>query len=131
MSDRLPYGSYVVRETLIPEDKYKVDDFTVVISDDSDTPQTWRVFNDTSFKSVLAIVKKDVETGKTIKIAGASFKIKNLDTNEYFGYWEWNPLPHYVDTWTTDNTGTVMTGEKLDVGNYQLEEIKSPKRIFN
>lgn len=61
-----------------------------------------------------------------MKIAGAKFKIKNLDTNEYFGYWEWNTLPHYVNSWTTDESGTVMTGEKLKVGNYQLEEVESP-----
>lgn len=126
ISDRLPYGSYVVRETSVPEDKYKVEDFTVVISEDSDTPQKWRVFNDTSFTSVLAIVKKDAETGKVIKVEGASFKIKNLDTNKYYGYWEWSPLPHYVDSWTTDNSGTVMTGDILEVGNYQLEEKNSP-----
>lgn len=126
LSERLPFGTYIVRETLVPEDKYKVDDFKAVISQDSDVPQKWRVFNDTSFTSVLAIVKKDSETGKVIKVEGASFKIKNLDTNEYFGYWEWNPLPHYVDSWTTDNSGTVMTGDILEVGNYQLEEKNSP-----
>ena len=103
ISDRLPFGTYVVRETLVPEDKYKVEDFKIVISEDSDKPQTWRVFNDTSFTSVLAIVKKDAETEKVVKIEGASFKIKNLDTNEYFGYWEWNPLPHYVSTWLEIN----------------------------
>lgn len=127
VSDRLPYGTYIVRETKPIDDKYKVDDFKVVITEDKAEPQTWRVFNDTSFKAVISIVKKDAETEKTVKIEGATFKIKNLDTGNYFGYWEWNPLPHYVDTWTTDATGTVMTGDKLDVANYQLEEQKSPK----
>ena len=126
LSDRLPYGTYIVRETKTIDDKYKVDDFKVVISEDNSEPQVWRVFNDTSFTSILAIVKKDEETGKTVKISGATFKIKNLDTGKYFGYWEWSPLPHYVDTWTTDDTGTVMTGDKLEVGNYQLEELQSP-----
>ena len=127
VSDRLPYGTYVVRETKTPDEKYKVADFKVTVSKDSSEPQVWRVFNDTSFQSVLSIVKQDAETGKTVKIEGAKFKIKNLDTNEYFGYWDWNPLPHYVNEWTTDESGTVMTGEKLKAGNYQLEEIESPK----
>lgn len=126
VSDRLPYGTYVVRETKVPDDKYKVEDFKVIITEDSSEPQIWRVFNDTSFKSILEIVKQDAETGKIVKIKGATFKIKNLDTQKYFGYWDWSPLPHYVNTWTTDETGTVMTGDKLEVGNYQLEEIKSP-----
>ena len=115
----------------MPDNKYKVPDFKVIISKDSDTSQIWRVFNDTSFKAVLSIVKKDAETQKIVKISGAEFKIKNLDTNEYFGYWDWSPLPHYVDSWTTDEAGTVMTDEQLPAGNYQLEEIASPKRILN
>lgn len=127
VSERLPYGTYVVRETKVPDNKYKVPDFTVVITKDSDEPQTWRVFNDKSFKSVIAIVKQDIDTQKTIKISGATFKIKNIETGKYFGYWSWNPLPKYVDSWTTDETGTVMTNEQLPAGKFQLEEIASPK----
>lgn len=126
-SERLPYGTYIVRETKTPENKHKIPDFKVVITEDSATPQTWRVFNDTSFKSVLAIIKQDEETGKTVQISGAKFKIKNIETNQYWGYWDWNPLPHYVSEWETDKTGTVMTNRELTVGKYQLEEIKSPK----
>ncbi len=126
-SERLPYGTYIVRETKVPDEKEKTEDFTVKITKDSSEPQTWRIFNDEEFTSVLAIIKKDVETGKTIQIEGAKFKIKNTDTGKYWGYWDWNPLPHYVDQWITDKTGTVMTNDKLPIGNYQLEEQKSPK----
>lgn len=127
ISERLPYGTYVVRETKVADEKLKVPDFEVRITEDSSEPQVWRVFNDTTFKAVLKIVKKDAETDKTILVKGAKFKIKNLDTNEYWGYWDWNPLPHYVDTWTTDETGTVMTNNELKAANYQLEEQESPK----
>lgn len=126
-SERLPYGTYVVRETKVPDNKYKVPDFKVVITKDSDEPQTWRVFNDKSFKSIIAIVKQDIETQKTIKISGATFKIKNVETGKYFGYWSWNPLPQYINSWTTDKTGTVMTNEQIPAGKYQLEEQKSPE----
>lgn len=127
VSDELPFGTYVVRETKAPNDHYIVPDFTVVIDQDSRDPQPWRVMNDKKFKAVVAIVKKDIDTGKTIALEGAEFKIKNLDKNEYVGNWVWNPLPHYVDSWTTDKTGQVMTDEVLDPGNYQLEEIKAPE----
>lgn len=126
VSDRLPYGAYIIRETKVPDEKEKTEDFEVKITKDSSEPQVWRVFNDKEFTSVLAIIKKDTETSKTVQIAGAKFKIKNTDTNEYWGYWQWNPLPHYVDSWTTDTRGTVMTANKLPVGNYQLEEQQSP-----
>ncbi len=127
VSERLPFGKYVVRETKVPDNKYKVSDFIVEITKDSDEPQTWRIFNDKSFKSVIAIVKQDIDTQKTIKISGAKFKIKNIETGEYFGYWSWNPLPKYINSWTTDETGTVMTNEQLPAGKYQLEELSSPK----
>ena len=127
LSEELPYGSYVIRETKVPADHYAVPDFKVVIDKDSRDPQPWRIFNDQKFKAVIAIVKKDAETGKTVALPGAEFKIKNLKTNQYVGSWVWNPLPHYVDSWTTDESGQVMTDNVLDPGEYQLEEVKAPE----
>lgn len=126
VSEELPYGEYIVRETKTPDDKYPVADFTVIIDEDSREPQPWRVFNDTTFEAALKLVKLDAESGKTVQLAKTSFKIKDLDTNEYIGYWEWFPLPHYVDSWTTTEEGTVHTGNLLKAGEYQLEEITAP-----
>lgn len=126
LSEELPYGQYVVRETKVPDDLYKVPDFKVTVSQDSRDPQPWRIFNDEKFRAVVKAVKVDQETGKTIALAGTTFKIKNLDKNEYVEYWEWSPVPHKVNTWTTDESGTVMTGKELDPGRYALEEISAP-----
>lgn len=126
VSDELPYGTYVVRETKTPSDHLTVPDFTVTVTEDSRDPQPWRIFNDQEFEAVIKMIKKDAETGKIVQLADTTFKIKNLDTNEYVGYWAWNPLPHYVDEWTTDETGTVMTGDVLKPGEYQVEEITAP-----
>ena len=126
VSEELPYGQYVVRETKVPDDLYKVPDFKVTVSQDSRDPQPWRIFNDAKFRAVVKAVKVDQETGKTIALAGTTFKIKNLDKNEYVEYWEWSPVPHKVNTWTTDESGTVMTGKELDPGRYALEEISAP-----
>lgn len=131
LSDELSFGTYVIRETKTPSDHYSVPDFTVTITEDSREPQVWRVFNDEKFKAVLKIVKLDIETGNTVAIPGATFKIKDLKTNKYVGYWEWNPFPHYVDTWETAEDGTVMTGDVLHPGEYRLEEIKAPNGMLS
>lgn len=127
VSDELPYGTYIVRETKVPEDHYAVPDFTVTIDEDCRDPQPWRIFNDEKFRAVIAIVKQDAETGKTVQIEGSTFKIRNLSTNEYVGYWGFNPFPAYITEWKTDVHGTVMTGTALEPGEYQIEEIKAPK----
>lgn len=126
VSDELPYGVYVVRETKVPDDHYAVADFKVTITEDSRDPQPWRIFNDEKFRAVVKAVKVDQETGKTVALAGTTFKIKNLKTNEYVGYWEWNPTPEYITEWMTDESGTVMNGKELDPGRYALEEITAP-----
>ncbi|WP_416327959.1 SpaA isopeptide-forming pilin-related protein [[Clostridium] innocuum] len=126
VSEELPYGVYVVRETKVPDDHYAVPDFTVTISEDSRDPQPWRIFNDEKFRAIIKMVKEDAETGKTVALTGTTFKIKNLKTNEYVGYWEWNPTPEYITEWTTDESGTVMTGKELDPGEYQIEELTAP-----
>lgn len=103
-----------------------VPDFTVVIENDSREPQTWRVFNDAPFKALIQAVKEDKETGKTVLLPDTEFKIKNVETGEYVGQWVWFPIPHFVDTFTTDESGTVTTPNTLDVGTYELVEIKAP-----
>ena len=82
LSDELSFGTYVIRETKTPSDHYSVPDFTVTITEDSREPQVWRVFNDEKFKAVLKIVKLDIETGNTVAIPGATFKIKDLKNKQ-------------------------------------------------
>lgn len=126
ISEELPYGTYVVRETKVPNDHYAIPDFIVEIKEDSRTPQPWRVFNDEKFRAVIAIEKLDADTGKRVQIAGTTFKIRDLSNNQYVGYWESFPFPHYVDCWTTTQEGIVVSGDLLDAGEYQIEEIKAP-----
>jgi len=57
VSDELPYGTYVVRETKVPDDHYAVADFKVTITEDSRDPQPWRIFNDEKFRAVIKAVK--------------------------------------------------------------------------
>lgn len=125
-SIELPYGTYTVRETKVPDNVQPIPDFTIIINEDKREPQTWRVFNDAPFKALIKAVKLDQETGKTVLLPDTEFKIRNIKTNEYVGHWVWFPVPHYVDTFKTDESGTVTTPNTLECGEYELVEIKAP-----
>ena len=75
-SVELPFGEYLVKETKVPKDLYKTDDFTVKITEDSREPQVWRTLNDAPFMSYIRIVKKDAESGETVLLSGVTFKIR-------------------------------------------------------
>ena len=55
----IPYGRYIVRETTTPHNFMPVDDFIVTVTENSSTPQVWRVLLDDEFKAKLKIVKQD------------------------------------------------------------------------
>lgn len=122
-SKELPYGTYLVKETKVPHNLYKTDDFTVEVTEDSRTPQRYRILNDAPFKAYIRMVKKDAESGNTICLAGVTFKIRNTDTDQYVEQKVGNGK---VSEFTTDETGTVTTPLKLKYGNYQVEEITAP-----
>lgn len=124
LSKELPYGTYLVKETKVPKDLYKTKDFTITVTEDSREPQQWRVFNDGPFKAYIRIVKKDAENGNTVLIPGVTFKIKNMDTDEYV---EQKVGDKKVSEFTTDETGTITTPLQLKYGNYVVEEINAPE----
>lgn len=126
-SIRLPYGTYRVKETKVPDDLYQVEDFFITVQEDSQQPQSWKILNDAPFKALVRAVKLDKQTQKTISLENTSFKVKNLDTGKYVGFWVWLPIPHYVTTFKTDESGTVTLPETLKYGHYQLEEVVAPE----
>lgn len=123
-SKELPYGIYLVKETKVPLELYKTDDFEVVVTEDSREPQVWRVLNDAPFKAYIRIVKKDVESGKTVLLSGVTFKIKNMETDTFV---EQKVGDKKVCEFTTDETGTIMTPLMLKHGSYAVEEITAPE----
>lgn len=123
VSKELPYGTYLVKETKVPKDLYKTEDFVVEITEDSREPQDWRVLNDAPFKAYIKLVKKDAENGDIIQLAGATFKIVNTKTGEYVSQ---KVGGKEISEFVTDETGTITTPLKLKYGEYEVEEIKSP-----
>ena len=112
-SKKLPYGTYIVRQTKGWEGRELMDDFEVYIAQDG---QTYRyLINNANFESFIKVVKVDAETGATIPYAGAGFQIYRPDGSKVemtFTY----PTPTTIDTFYTNSEGYLVTPEKLEYG---------------
>ena len=81
-TDMLPYGKYIVKETVSPQDYETATDFTFSITQDEseikeNSKKTLRlVVNNEQLESYIKLVKKDKTTGKIVTASSASFKIK-------------------------------------------------------
>ena len=152
----LPYGQYIVRETKTPKDFYTNPDFFVSVTKDTseiknDADKVKKVIlNNRPVETQLKLVKQDEETGKTVSLNSASFKIvadEDILDGGNIVYKKGEYITQKVggkkyDTFTTnsDNVVVVKTeytnddDEKGEVflplqffaGKYHLEEVKVP-----
>ena len=152
----LPYGQYIVRETKTPKDFYTNPDFFVSVTKDTseiknDADKVKKVIlNNRPVETQLKLVKQDEETGKTVSLNSASFKIfadQDILDGGNIVYKKGQYITQKVggkkyDTFTTnsDNVVVVKTeytnddDEKGEVflplqffaGKYHLEEVKVP-----
>lgn len=134
----LPYGQYLVKETKTPEDYITAPDFTVSVTDDyskyEDVEQIKRInINNRPFTSQVRLIKVDEESGETVTLNSASFKIKDSKGN----YVIQKVSGIKQDTFTTNSKNEIVSsgGKKgevilpleLDAGTYTIEEIKVPE----
>lgn len=134
----LPHGEYMVKETKTPKDYITAPDFTISVTEDyteyEDIEQIKIInINNRPFTSQVKLIKVDEETGKTVTLNGASFKIKDSEGN----YVVQKVAGQKIYTFTTNskNQVTVPFGElgevtlplELDAGTYTIEEVKTPE----
>ena len=153
----LPYGEYLVRETVTPKDFYTNPDFTVSITQDTseikkDKDKVKKVIlNNRPVETQLKLVKKDQETGKNVSLNSASFKIvadEDILEGGKVVYKKGQTITQKVggkkyDTFTTnsknvvivkteytnadDDKGEVFLPLQFFAGKYHLEEVKVPE----
>ena len=119
---KLPYGEYTVEQidTIANLSTFKVDAWPVMIGAADNQTYTY-VRNNEIYEQYLSVIKTDIQTGKVVKIAGATFQILAddgvttlSDTNG-------------VDSFVTDANGrTDIKDLALQVGNYFVKETKAP-----
>lgn len=141
VTDYLPYGKYLVRETKTPKDYMTAPDFTVSVTKDSSEYNELEQIklvsvNNKPFASYVKLVKVDEDTGKKVTLNSASFKIKDAQGNTVAQ----KVSGTKVDTFTTNSDneiipvvekGTVTLPLMLNAGTYTIEEIKTPKGFLD
>ena len=124
----LPFGTYLVRETTVPQNYKPVKDFLVHITENHpDTPQAWRVLLDEEFEAKLRIIKKDDETKKPVLVKNAEFKIYDLDREAYVEQVTTYPTVMTHQSFFTDEHGSLVLPQSLKIGNYRIEEVTAPQ----
>lgn len=77
----------------------------------------------------LQLIKVDKETGERIEKAGIEFELYDENKNQIEHSIRY-PNKTKINTFVTDETGTVTLPEKVTPGTYYIKEIKAPKGYF-
>ena len=128
-SKQLPYGTYVVHQTVGADNTEKCPDFYVNVTENGKTYQY--LLNNPEFAAYLKIVKKDAKTNQTVLKAGTTYQIYKVDkdgkeTLVTQTHSNGNAI-EVVDRFVTDETGEIITYEKLKAGTYRVYEIEGPE----
>ena len=128
-SKQLPYGTYVVHQTVGADNTEKCPDFYVNVTENGKTYQY--LLNNPEFTAYLKIMKKDSKTHQTILKKGTTYQIYKVeeDGNETLvtqKYSNGNKMV-VVDRFVTDETGEIITYEKIKAGTYKVYEIEGPE----
>lgn len=119
----MPYGTYTVHQTVGWENTEWMDDFEVIISENGKTYPY--IINDAVITANIRIVKKDAETGNTIPVSGIGFMVWDCANQQYVSQKINYPSEMTLDTFYTDETGTLMLPNELAYGDYELHEVQS------
>ena len=117
-SGLLDFGTYVIRETVVPAGYEACAPFEVTIDQNNVTVDVGNIY-DALVPAKFKIIKIDAESNEVILKGGTKFKIFDVNNNTYVSIGG-------EDTFTTDNKGIVVTKDALPLGTYRIEEVESP-----
>lgn len=121
----LPFGTYTLHEVDTGRDDLApIKDTKFQITEDKQIVKF--IAEDKLIAAPLKVVKKDAETGKTIPAANTEFRILDKDKNPVQMIIRY-PNNKVLDTFRTDESGTVQLPSKLAKGKYYIEEVNAPE----
>ena len=157
--NNIPYGKYIVKETKTPQDYETATDFTFSITnDESEIKEIAKktkhlVVNNEQLETYIKLIKKDLETGKSVTLNSTTFEIKATKDiydratkkilfkkgetisqkvgNTTYTSFTTNAdnivVPDNSYNSKNDNKAEVTTPLKLPVGSYEITEIRVPE----
>lgn len=128
-SKKLPYGTYVVHQTVAADNTEKCPDFYVNITENDKTYPY--LLNNPEFTAYIKVVKKDSRTHQTVLKSGTTYQIYCVDkdgkeTIVTQARNNGNKID-VVDRFVSDDTGEIITYQKLKSGTYKVYEIEGPE----
>lgn len=120
----LPYDTYAVKETKIPEGYTAAKDFKVTIKEQNETHHY--AIENKVIEEKLKVVKVDAETEKTIPRSDAAFQIRHVTSDTHVTLPKFNE-DDTTDTFYTNSEGYLILPESLPYGDYELIEVQAPE----
>ena len=127
--ENIPWGTYRLTESDSNSEKYlEVPDKEYELKED-DEVETVKllIIGDNWAKTNLRIVKIDETLKETIAIANTQFKIYDVDEDEWVSQ---STLNGFIDVFSTNDNGELITPEPLYAGTYRIYEVKAPKGYY-
>lgn len=126
MTPRLPYGTYILNETVVPQWQLAtMDPYVFIVDKDSDNPKQWVIQSDKTFEGRVKIIKKDTEYGNLV-LKNTKFKIYDTDKKEYVKQLISGRWTEVFQTEEDGYTGFFETPQALTAGHYQIQEVEPP-----
>ena len=125
VSGTIPYdrAGYTIREVVdtVPDGFKQAGEWTITAEQITDGAELQYIVDNHALSTHLQIVKRDAQTGNAVPRAGFTFQLLNGD-REPISQTSWHPAHTVMNTFTTDETGTVTLPESLNPGTYYIRE---------
>ncbi len=127
----IPYGKYTISEIKESDSGESTHWFIqpeeVVI--DKQGKEEYRIESDEPLEIYLQVQKTDKDTGATVNLAGAEFKIWDCQNNEWVERYD-TSADENITTFVTNSEGYFVTPQALLGGDYIIYEIKAPEGYY-
>ena len=114
--------TYTISEKNVPVKYIIPTEQTATLTADATTTKT---FKNVLKKSLVKIVKKDAETDEIIAVSGIGFKVWDKVNKIYISQNVSEPTQAVIDTFYTDESGSLMLPQELIYGEYELHEVQT------